>query len=100
MTSNDRRTGKSRSDPATEKSRERGAAHCRKMQAQMIESEIWHSAYILLTRYGADAMLIAEKRADALWVQGDAQAGSAWLQIARAIGELERNSGPDSQMQQ
>jgi hypothetical protein len=63
----------------------------------MVESEIWRSAYILLTRYGADATLVAAKRADALWVKGDAQAGSAWAQVAHAIAELERNSKPVSQ---
>lgn len=43
-------------------------------------------------------MLIAEKRADALLVQGDSEGSSTWVQIANAITQLERNSRSDFQM--
>ena len=58
----------------------------------MTELDIWRSANILLKRYGAEAVFIATKRADALLDQGDVQGSSAWVRIAKAITDLERRT--------
>jgi hypothetical protein len=58
----------------------------------MTELDIWRSANILLKRYGAEAVFIATKRADALLDQGDVQGASAWVRIAKAITDLERRT--------
>ena len=58
----------------------------------MTEPDIWRSANILLKRYGAEAVSIASKRADALLDQGDVQGCSAWVRIAKAITDLERKA--------
>ena len=56
----------------------------------MTELDVWRSANILVKRYGAEAVFIATKRADALLDQGDMQGCSAWVRIAKAITDLER----------
>jgi hypothetical protein len=60
------------------------------LDSHMTDLDIWRSANILLKRYGVDAMLIATRRADALFDQGDVQGCSAWIRISRAIASLER----------
>lgn len=54
------------------------------------EPDIWRAASILLKRYGAEAVFIASKRANALLDQGDHHGCSTWIRIAKAITELER----------
>jgi hypothetical protein len=56
----------------------------------MHELDVWRTANILLKRYGAEAVFIASRRADALLEQGDTQGCSAWVRITRAITDLER----------
>ena len=58
----------------------------------MNDLDIWRSANILLKRYGAEAVFIASRRADALLDQGDVQGCSAWVRIAKAITDLERKA--------
>ena len=55
----------------------------------MTELDIWRSANILLKRYGSEAVFIASKRADVLLDLGDVQGCSAWVDIVKAIDELE-----------
>ena len=52
--------------------------------------DIWRAANILVKRYRGEAVFIAAKRADALLDLGDPEGCSAWIRIARAITELER----------
>ena len=47
---------------------------------------------MLLKWYGAVAVLIASRRADALQHEGDERLASLWVQIAKAITDLERHS--------
>jgi hypothetical protein len=58
----------------------------------MNELDIWRAANILVKQYGAGAVFIAAKRADALLEQGDAEGCVVWVRIARAITDLERKA--------
>ena len=58
---------------------------CLKVRAAMTELDTWRTANILLKRYGAEAVFIATKRADALLDQGDHEGCSAWIRIAKAM---------------
>ena len=57
----------------------------------MTELDIWRSANVRLKRYGAEAVFIATRRAEALLHQRDTDGCLAWIEIAKTITGLERN---------
>lgn len=58
----------------------------------MTELDMWRSVDLLLKRYGEEAVLIANRRADALLDQGDLEGSSEWIRVATAITDLERKA--------
>ena len=58
----------------------------------MTELDMWRSVDLLLKRYGAEAVSIANKHADALLDQGDIEGSSEWIRVATAITDLERKA--------
>jgi hypothetical protein len=58
------------------------------------EGDIWHTAQVMLSRYGADATVQAARMADALFDSGEVQARSVWLRIIKAIELLQDNRPP------
>jgi hypothetical protein len=50
--------------------------------------EIWRAANVLVKHYGAEAPVVAAKRANALLGQGDKDGHAVWLGILRAVKEL------------
>jgi hypothetical protein len=58
------------------------------------EGDIWHTAQVMLSRYGADASVQAARMADALFDSGEVQARSVWLRIIKAIDLLQDNRPP------
>jgi len=57
---------------------------------RMIPSlDIYRAANLLIRQHGADAELIAAQRADLMLERGDREGQRVWVQIMRAIGELQ-----------
>lgn len=57
--------------------------------------DVWRTAHLLMKTSGAEAALVAARRADALNNQGDLKAFAVWCRVVMAIIDLERK-GPDS----
>lgn len=51
--------------------------------------DIWRAANLLVQQHGADAEIVATRRADELWEQQDHEGRGVWLRIKRAIAELQ-----------
>jgi hypothetical protein len=56
----------------------------------MDEIDIWRVADLLMTEYGAEAVSLATKRADAMMMQGDPDGYTTWLKVVKAIETLQR----------
>ena len=54
--------------------------------------DIYRSASVLLSRYGASASLHAANRADAMLDKGDLDGRAVWLRIHEAVVELGRTA--------
>jgi len=52
--------------------------------------DVWRSAHLLLQQHGKEALVIATERSDALLDSGDTSGSRVWMQIVRAIIDLER----------
>jgi len=50
--------------------------------------DIWRAANLLIQQHGADAEIVAARRADELWEHEDHEGRGVWLRIRRAIIEL------------
>jgi hypothetical protein len=55
-------------------------------------TDIWRAANMMIDLYGADAIINAAMRADALLEQGDTEGFFVWKRIARAIDDLGRKT--------
>jgi hypothetical protein len=53
------------------------------------ERDIWRSAQAMIKRYGADAVVQASLRADALLEKGDREGQRTWIRVIAAIRELQ-----------
>ena len=51
--------------------------------------DIWRAANLLIRRHGADAELLAARRADLMLDRGDRDGQLVWTRIGRAIAELQ-----------
>jgi triphosphoribosyl-dephospho-CoA synthetase len=51
------------------------------------DPDIWQAALLLVKRHGADATVVAAKRADELLADGDVD---GWKRILAAVNELSR----------
>lgn len=54
------------------------------------EIDVWRAADLLVKRHGADAEIVAAKRADELLAQGDVDGQRIWKRILAAVHELQR----------
>ena len=52
------------------------------------EREVWRTANVMVTRYGADAPIHAAMRADELLDAGDLDGAATWRAVLRAIDSL------------
>ena len=50
--------------------------------------DIWRGAKLLADQHGADALIQAAQRADALLAAGDIEGRSVWLRILEAVKKL------------
>jgi hypothetical protein len=55
--------------------------------------DIWRAATLIMKQHGADAEIVAARRADELMESEDWEGRAVWLRIARAVGELAQPSG-------
>ena len=53
------------------------------------DHDIWRAANLLVRKHGADAELVAARRADEMLERGDRNGQLVWLRIMRAIVELQ-----------
>ena len=53
------------------------------------DRDIWRAANLLIRKHGADAELVAVRRADEMLERGDHEGRVVWLRIRRAIVELQ-----------
>jgi hypothetical protein len=58
----------------------------------LLDREIYLAAQAMIRRHGTDAANQAAVRADELMKEGDLDGQRVWLQIVRAIEELQRNT--------
>jgi hypothetical protein len=56
----------------------------------MEEVDVWRTAHALMTQHGADAALVAAKRADELFAKNDFMGAAVFHRIVLAIQDLER----------
>jgi hypothetical protein len=56
------------------------------------EIDFLRAAKILIDEYGADAAIIAARRADAFLARADFDGQRAWMAIYKAIEELQRTT--------
>ena len=57
--------------------------------------DIWRAANLLIKQHGDDAEIVAAQRADLMLERGDPEGRVVWLQIRRAVAELQAApSGP------
>jgi hypothetical protein len=59
-------------------------------KSAMDSIDVWRTAHVLLKEYGAEAGLLAARRADALLDLGDPEGFAVWKRVAGAIADLER----------
>jgi hypothetical protein len=52
------------------------------------ERDIWRAANLLIREHGADAEIVATRRADEMLERGDHEGKLVWLRIQRAIVEF------------
>ena len=52
------------------------------------DRDIWRAANLLIRKHGADAEIVAARRADDMVELGDYDGKSVWLQIRRAVVEM------------
>jgi hypothetical protein len=53
------------------------------------DRDIWRAANLLIRKHGADAEIVAARRADDLAERGDHDGKLVWLRIRRAIVEMQ-----------
>jgi hypothetical protein len=53
------------------------------------DRDIWRAANLLIRKHGADAEIVAARRADEMIERGDLDGQLVWLRITRAIVELQ-----------
>ena len=53
------------------------------------DRDIWRAANLLIRKQGADAEIVAARRADEMLERGDRDGQLVWLRITRAIVELQ-----------
>ena len=53
------------------------------------DRDIWRAANLLIREHGADAEIVAARRADEMLERGDRDGQLVWLRIGRAIVELQ-----------
>ena len=53
------------------------------------DCDIWRAAHLLIREHGADAEIVAARRADDMAERGDHDAKSVWLRIRRAVVEMQ-----------
>ena len=70
----------------------------KKGPAMISDRDIYRSAAVMIRRYGDDAALEAGRRGDSLLDTGDIEGYGTWLQIVRAIGQLQKTSPTDGDM--
>ena len=56
------------------------------------DRDIWRAANLLIREHGADAEIVAARRADDMAERGDRDGKSVWLRIRRAVVEIQ--AGP------
>lgn len=60
----------------------------------MDETDIWRTARLVITRYGADAAFHAATRADGLLNKGDTEGAAVWRKIVQAVHFLQDPERP------
>ena len=55
----------------------------------MPDRDIWRAANLLIKEHGADAEVVAARRADEMLERGEHDGQLVWLRIRRAIVELQ-----------
>ena len=70
----------------------------KKGPAMISDRDIYRSAAVMIRRYGDDAALEAGTRGDSLLDTGDIEGYGTWLQIARAIAQLQKTTPTDGDM--
>lgn len=53
------------------------------------EHDIWRAAHLMIREHGADAEVVAARRAGEMLERGDYEGQHVWLRIKRAIVELQ-----------
>jgi hypothetical protein len=53
------------------------------------ERDIWRATNLLIRKHGADAEIVAVRRADEMLLRGDHDGEIVWLHIRRAVVELQ-----------
>jgi hypothetical protein len=53
------------------------------------DRDIWRAANLLIRKHGADAEIVAARRADEMLERGDRGGQMVWVRIMRAIVELQ-----------
>jgi hypothetical protein len=56
------------------------------------DPDIWRAANLLVKRHGADAAVVAARRADELLEAGDVDGCAIWKRILTAVAELARTT--------
>ena len=54
------------------------------------DPDIWRAAQLMVKRHGVDAPIVAAKRADELFEEGDLDGAAVWKRILHAVEELQR----------
>jgi hypothetical protein len=53
------------------------------------DRDIWRAANLLIRKHGAEAEIVAARRADEMLERGDREGQLLWLRIRRAITDLQ-----------
>jgi hypothetical protein len=53
------------------------------------DRDIWRAAILLISEHGADAEIVAARRADDMAERGNHDGKSVWLRIGRAVVEMQ-----------
>jgi hypothetical protein len=53
------------------------------------DRDIWRAANLLIREHGADAEIVAARRADEMLERGDRDGQLVWIRIRRAIADLQ-----------
>jgi hypothetical protein len=54
------------------------------------DPDIWRAAQLMVKRHGVDAPIVAAKRADELFEEGDLDGAAVWKRILHAVEELQQ----------